>query len=84
VFVLKSNSFFVTVAFDMVHRYPDISFGNSSSFDNLCSGIFLQEIVPVETFPVVSDVIDLLPQKNAVVVLSQHLSLSLPYVLTGM
>lgn len=63
---------------------PDISFGNSSSFDNLCSGIFLQETVPIETFPVVSDVIDLLPQKNAVVVLLQHLSLSLPNVLTGM
>jgi hypothetical protein len=62
---------------------PDITLGNSSSFDNLCSGIFLQEIVPVGTFPVVSDVIDLLPQKNAVV-LSQQLSLSLPNILTGM
>ena len=63
---------------------PDISFGSSSSFDNLCSVIYLKEAVPDETFPLVSDVIDLLPQNNAVVVLSQHLSLSLPNILTGM
>jgi hypothetical protein len=65
--------------------YPgilDISFGSSSSFDNLCS--FRRQYVPVETFPVVSDLSDLLPQKSVVVVLSQYLSLSLPNVLTGM
>jgi len=79
--VLKSH-FFCNSSF--CYGIPDISFGNSWSFRNLCSGIFLQETVPVETFPVVSDIIHLLPQKNAVVVLSQHLSLSLPYILTGM
>jgi hypothetical protein len=46
--------------------------------------VFWNIPVAVETFPVVSDVIDLLPQKNAVVVLLQHLSLSLPHNLTGM
>jgi hypothetical protein len=59
----------------------DISFGSSSSFDDLCS--FRRQYVLVETFPLVSDLSDLLPQKSAVV-LSQHLSLSLPNILTGM
>ena len=82
-FVLKSRFFFRNSFFLWYTGIPDISFGNISSFDNLCFGIFLQETVPVETFPVVSDVTDLLPQKNAVV-LSQHLSLSLPSILTRM